>query len=186
MGGQARAEQHQAALDAGTWVNPADAPGAREKLSRPRVHTDNPDLHRAMEKLSQGLGMAELTNAEAETYRAYRRESRAANPGRAREHSRRSYRRRMASEEGRARERRKWERQRQRLEARLPNAGVRVARERVGLSQSALAGLVGVSQSTVSKWERSGVVPRAAGVRAKVAEMLGCWVWPGDDQQVTE
>ena len=73
-GGAVRAEQHRDALDAGTWANPADAPGAREKLSRPRVHGDNPALHRAIERLGVGERMAALTPGEAEAFRAHSRE----------------------------------------------------------------------------------------------------------------
>jgi len=73
-GAAVRTEQHRAALEAGTWQNPADAPGAREKLSRPRRYGDNPVLHAAMEKLSQGLHMADLTEAEAEAFRAHSRQ----------------------------------------------------------------------------------------------------------------
>jgi ribosome-binding protein aMBF1 (putative translation factor) len=73
MGGAVRAEQHQEALDEGTWENPADAPGAREKLSRPRKHGDNPDLHRALEKLKAGGSVTDLTEAEAAAHRKYKR-----------------------------------------------------------------------------------------------------------------
>ena len=72
-GGAVRAEQHHVDLEAGTWSNPADAPGAREKLSRPRAHSDNPTLHRAIEKLTAGGKAADLTPEEAEAFRAHRR-----------------------------------------------------------------------------------------------------------------
>lgn len=73
--GLARAEQHRAALAKGEWQNPANAPGAREKLSRPRKH-DNPTLHAAIEKLGAGYSMANLAPEEQEAYRAYRRDLR--------------------------------------------------------------------------------------------------------------
>ncbi len=72
-GAAVRAEQHRAALEAGTWQNPADAPGARDKLSRPRVHGDNPALHRAMERLRSGLQVADLEPEEAEAHRTHNR-----------------------------------------------------------------------------------------------------------------
>jgi hypothetical protein len=59
-------------VEAGTWRNPADSPEAREKLSRPRKHDDNPVLHRALEKLKSGT-VADLTDEEAEAHRVYRR-----------------------------------------------------------------------------------------------------------------
>lgn len=60
------------------WVNPALSDEARAKLSRPRVHGDNPVLHRALEKRTQGASMADLSEEEAEAYRAYSRALRAA------------------------------------------------------------------------------------------------------------
>lgn len=84
LGGGARAKQHRAALEAGTWQSPADAPGARAKLSRPRVHSDNPTLHRAIEKL-RGGSMADLTEAEANEYRVYRQQLRDAKRARGKE-----------------------------------------------------------------------------------------------------
>jgi hypothetical protein len=62
----------KAEVAAGTWRNPADSPEAREKLSRPRKHDDNPVLHRALEKLKSGT-VADLTDEEAEAHRVYRR-----------------------------------------------------------------------------------------------------------------
>ena len=73
LGGAARAEQHRAAIEDGNFIKPSEYPGASDKLSRPRVHSDNPLLHRALEKLRDG-SMNDLTEAEAEAYRAYRRE----------------------------------------------------------------------------------------------------------------
>lgn len=57
---------------AGTWRNPALSAEAREKLSRPRIHSGV--LHSAIEKLDQGLLMTDLTDEEREAYRNYRRE----------------------------------------------------------------------------------------------------------------
>lgn len=60
----------------GRWRNPALDDAAREKLSRPRIHADNPLLHSAIEKLRRGAAMSELSQDEAEIYRTYRRERR--------------------------------------------------------------------------------------------------------------
>ena len=57
----------------GRWRNPALDPAAREKLSRPRRHTDNPVLHRAVERLGAGASVADLTEEEKQTWREYRR-----------------------------------------------------------------------------------------------------------------
>jgi len=46
----------------------------------------------------------------------------------------------------------------------------------VSLTQAALAGLVGVCQKAVSKWERCSAVPRSAEVRWAVVEVLGAEV----------
>lgn len=56
----------------GRWRNPALAPDARAKLSRPRRHGDNPLLHAAMEKLRHG-SMQELTPAERDAFHAYQK-----------------------------------------------------------------------------------------------------------------
>jgi hypothetical protein len=56
---------------AGQWRNPALTPAARAKLSRPRRHAG--ELAQAIEKLKAGAHIADLTPAEQETYRAYRR-----------------------------------------------------------------------------------------------------------------
>jgi len=58
----------------GRWRNPALEDVARMKLSRPRVHGDDPTLHRALEKLRGGEGMEGLTDEEREAHRRYRRE----------------------------------------------------------------------------------------------------------------
>ena len=66
----------KAEVEAGTWRNPALTDEAREKLSRPRKHADNPTLHSAIEKLRQGTPVADLTPAEQEAHRTYRRQLR--------------------------------------------------------------------------------------------------------------
>lgn len=56
----------------GRWRNPALTAEARQKLSRPRKHSGA--LHRAIEKLGQGMSVSQLTEEEAEAHRQYRRE----------------------------------------------------------------------------------------------------------------
>lgn len=73
--GQATAEQHKAAIVAGTWRNPALSQKARRKLSRPRTIAD-PVLHRAYERLNAGAHMADLTPEEQDACRAHRRGAR--------------------------------------------------------------------------------------------------------------
>jgi DNA-binding XRE family transcriptional regulator len=182
-GGAARAKQHRAEMEAGTWRSPAPTPGAREKLSRPRKNVDNPELHRAHEKLKQGARMTELTEEEAAAYRAYRRERRAANLEHFRHQEREVYARRMATPESRARTRVSWKESRERMKLRPPNHKLKQAREQLGLTQTALAEEVGVSTGAVSKWERFSVIPRSGEVRRQVAEVLGLWPWPGDDER---
>ena len=58
-----------------------------------------------------------------------------------------------------------------------PKAAVRAARERAGLSQEALAVRVGVSKSTVGRWERDGAIPTNSEMRAEVAGVLGGDPW---------
>ena len=178
LGAAVRARQHRDALAAGTWENPAHAPGAREKLSRPRKHGDNPALHRAIEKLGQGLKIIDLLPEEADAHREHQRRLRSEDPERARQQSRQAYRRRMATPEGRARQQAAWERQRERRSQRPPNVALRRARERAGLSQEQLASLLGVSQAAVGTWERHGVVPRSEQVRLRAEQILGPGIWP--------
>lgn len=64
-------------VEAGTWRNPALDEAAREKLSRPRKHGDNPILHSAIEKLRRGFKMNQLSPEEQITYRTYQRRKRA-------------------------------------------------------------------------------------------------------------
>lgn len=68
----------KAEVEAGTWRNPALDDEAREKLSRPRVHTDDPILHSAIEKLGRGLRVNRLTPDEQRAHRAWRRNQRRA------------------------------------------------------------------------------------------------------------
>lgn len=72
-------------VESGTWQNPALSDEAREKLSRPRKHGDNPVLHAAFEKLRTGASVADLLPEEQEAHRAYRREIDTARSNRLRE-----------------------------------------------------------------------------------------------------
>lgn len=58
-------------VESGTWRNPAKSDEARQKLSRPRKHSGA--LADAIEKLRQGVSVADLTPEEQEAHRAYRR-----------------------------------------------------------------------------------------------------------------
>jgi len=58
----------------GHWRNPALSDEARRKLSRPRKHDGI--LHLVIEKLKQGLGVADLTPEEQDAHRAYRKQLR--------------------------------------------------------------------------------------------------------------
>lgn len=59
-------------VERGEWRNPALSDEARRKLSRPRKHTGA--LARAIERLSAGARVSDLTAVEADAHRAYRRE----------------------------------------------------------------------------------------------------------------
>ena len=52
---------------------------------------------------------------------------------------------------------------------------VRCLRERAGLSQSCLAGLLGVSQQAVGKWERGESDPKWD-MAPKIADVFGCTI----------
>jgi hypothetical protein len=93
----------------GRWRNPALDDQAREKLSLPRKHGDNPLLHSALEKLRRGA-MSGLTPEEQQVYRAYRQELAAQRREDVRAKARERYRARTATEEGRQREKVKWQR----------------------------------------------------------------------------
>ena len=100
----------RAEVEAGTWRNPALTDEAREKLSRPRKHGDDPILHSAIEKLKQGMKVSDLTDEEAEAHRAYQRALRTARREEANAYQRRYYRRRQAamSEAEKEAQRAKW------------------------------------------------------------------------------
>jgi hypothetical protein len=97
----------------GRWRNPALSLEAREKLSRPRKHGDNPVLHRAIERLRQGAKVADLTPEEREAHRIHRATLREARRDEYNAWRRDYYRRCMADPESRARLREKWQRQNQ-------------------------------------------------------------------------
>lgn len=99
----------QREVAAGTWRNPALSDEAREKLSRPRVHGDNPVLHRAIEKLRNGR-MADLTEEEANEFRAYQQRLRDARRDEINAGYRRRYQERQAAmtDEEREVQRAKW------------------------------------------------------------------------------
>jgi DNA-binding transcriptional regulator YiaG len=156
----------------GRWRNPALDDQAREKLSQPRTHGDNPLLHSALEKLRRGT-MADLTPDERQAHRDYRRQLNHVHADESRAYHRRRYRERMQTATGQARERARWERERERMAQRSPNQRLIDARKAAGLSQQALAEKVGVAQGTVAKWERFGAVPREDAVRQRVEELLG-------------
>ncbi len=157
----------------GRWRNPALDEEARRKLSRPRRHGDNLVLHSAIEKLGAGMSVFDLALEEQEEHRVYQRRLRQARIDDVRAYYRQHYRKRMSTEEGRAKEREKWQRQRERLAQGEPNRQLAEARRKVGLSQRALAQAVGVSPSLVSKWERFGVLPGSDTVRGQVEQLLG-------------
>lgn len=52
----------------------------------------------------------------------------------------------------------------------MTGAGIRAIRDRLGLTQSALAALVGVERQTISEWERTG--GKRVRVRSRAAEIL--------------
>lgn len=58
---------------AGAWRNPALTDAAREKLSRPRRHADNPLLHRAFELMRQGVKARDLPPDARAAHNAYQR-----------------------------------------------------------------------------------------------------------------
>jgi len=69
-------QARKAEVQAGTWRNPALDDVAREMLSRPRQHGDNPALHSAIEKFKRGLKIDQFAPEEQLAYRAYRRRQR--------------------------------------------------------------------------------------------------------------
>lgn len=163
----------KAEVEVGTWRNPALSAEAREKLSQPRVHGDNPALHRAIEKLGHGASVADLSPEEQNAHRKWRRDLYAARREEIQAWRREWRRKRKATEAGRRQLQRAQERQRARQAAREPNKALREARERAGLSQVALAEVVGLSQTAVAHWELYGYTPRDAEVRQAVEALLG-------------
>ena len=177
-GGEARAAQAQAEIQQGTWVPPSTRPGAREKLSRPRKHTDDPVLHSALEKLTAGGHVPDLTDAEREAHNRYRRELAARNPERIRQRQRQAYRRRMSDPAKRAAARARYAAQGRKLCTRPPNPALTRGREAAGLTRAALAALLGVDRDTVRLWEQHSTVPRDPSLRRRVADLHGTWPWP--------
>lgn len=165
-------------IEEGRWRSPAMAPEARQKLSRPRKHGDNPALHSALEKFKQGLTIADMTPEEQEAHRVYRRQLEAKRRDKIRAYHHRRYHEQMATEEGRAAARQRWQREREQLKQREPNARLVAARQAAGLSQAGLAQRLGVSQGAVSQWERYSAIPRDGELRRQVEELLG-QVWEG-------
>ena len=95
-------------VEAGTWRNPALDNAARKKLSRPRKHSG--PLHQAIEKLSRGQKMADLTPEEQQAHRRYRAKLRAARRDEVNAWHRRYYHKRQAemTAEEREAQRAKW------------------------------------------------------------------------------
>lgn len=116
--------------------------------------------------------MADLTLEEAAEYRRYRGELRDKRRQQWRAYYHRRYRLRVSTEEGRAAESMKWQRQRERERARGPNAALRQARRAAGYSQKRLAEALGVSQGAVSKWEQFSTKPRQE-IREGIARLFG-------------
>lgn len=104
---------------AGRWRNPALSPAAREKLSRPRKHGDNPALHSAIEKMHGGR-MSDLTPEEQVAYRQYQKSRRQTHREEINAWQRNYYCRCMADPERRARLREKWQRQNKRRQQTPP------------------------------------------------------------------
>jgi hypothetical protein len=61
------------AVASGKWVSPSSTTAARQKMSMPRKHKGNPNLHEAISRLSSGERVSDLEDAQAEEHRAYRR-----------------------------------------------------------------------------------------------------------------
>ena len=79
----------------GRWRNPGLTPEARAINSQPHKHTGL--LASAIEKLDAGQTMTDLTPAEAEAYRAYRRQLRVAHRDAANAYQRHRYHARMVN-----------------------------------------------------------------------------------------
>ncbi len=61
----------------GRWRNPALSTEARQKLSRPRTHADNLQLHAILARLTRGEPLAEMTPEEKRIVSEYRKKLRA-------------------------------------------------------------------------------------------------------------
>lgn len=98
----------KAAVERGEWVNPALNDDARAKLSRPRKHDGA--LASAIERLSAGETMQDLTDAEVIAYREYRQQLRDEHRDEINQQYRERYRKRQASmtDEQREAQRQKW------------------------------------------------------------------------------
>jgi len=92
----------------GRWRNPALSDDAREKLSRPRKH--NGLLHTVIEKLKQGLSVANLSPDEQDAHRAYRKQLRDARRDELNRQAREQYklRQEQMTADQRAEQRAKW------------------------------------------------------------------------------
>jgi len=92
------------------WRNPALDPAAREKLSRPRRHADNPLLHRAFELMRQGIKARDLPPDVRAAHNAYQRQRAAARGDELRAKRRAWYKRHQAklTPEEREAQRAKW------------------------------------------------------------------------------
>jgi hypothetical protein len=103
----------------GRWRNPALTSAARKKLSRPRKHSGA--LHRAIEKLKQGIRVADLAPSEQAAHRAYRRQLRLNRLDEARRYRREYDRRRWAqmTPEEREAQRARWRLQNKRKALRI-------------------------------------------------------------------
>lgn len=85
--------RREVATDA--WRNPALTADARRKLSAPRKHSG--PLADAIDKLGQGLGVADLTPAEQAAFRAHQAALRAQRKDEINAQARERYRRQQAS-----------------------------------------------------------------------------------------
>jgi hypothetical protein len=81
----------------GRWRNPALSADARRKLSRPRKHEGI--LHLVIEKLKQGLGVADLSAEEQGAHRDYRKQLRDARREELNRQARERYHRRKKNKE---------------------------------------------------------------------------------------
>lgn len=104
----------------GRWRNPALTPAARAKLSRPRKHSG--PLASAIERLKTGVSMSGLTIEEADAYRSYARQRRAARRDAANAYHRQRYHIRQSAltDEQRQAQRQRWRAANRRRKANKP------------------------------------------------------------------